>query len=668
MLLAKARANQVAKHAALSAPSIFLPRLLLCSGLPSQSFYTMLSRLDRIGESSVDSGKLYTELISPMAVSEWGLPGIGSRRVIKQKLNGRILAYLRAFDRDIEDPGTVKSLFVSWLSAENSCSSSATSKSSTLIDVKPDLGDDFDDLMEENTTAEMVDEKPDDIWLKQESKNANSLTLRETISGDFVNLCVESNQFNVLEQSLNLVMTKRLYSKETKQTAAFALLESNKAGLHNSRLVRLLLKWVPQLTSDHGDDQLWQLIFIRQPKEILDWYQLKSLVCACALRWSSEHIDACQEWMISQQNKTDYWNVYSLKLALRFLVISSEQKSVYCQDFHSRFAQSEEYAISITKLALNYVCLEHTGEIIDISREEGAKTTADWIFVSDWLTLVLLAGMSHQALVTRLVLEKINGTRHTLKLSSALLRLYLLSPLTMNINDSKMRNALLEAANDRLSSWLLWRCPIDSELSEMLSNLTKCPHQCLVKSVTEIAKQHPPIFIRHLHVISQKLIEDGSGRDNSQQRLMKRGRFFGKNPLGDAEAKICDRTAKVTIILWGYSFSEPVWTSVIDILIALPLEVIFTCGAKVGLMNILESYLKLFGVQISLCADNNIVHIRDRFVKIIESLRKYNAKAFEDWTKQDASDWRYDGNVRQLFSSAGVVIDIGTQNISSTAF
>jgi len=389
-----------------------------------------------------------------------------------------------------------------------------------------------------------------------------------------------------------------------------------------------------------------------------------SLVCNCALRWSYEHIDSCQEWIISQQIQPQ-WSVFSLGLALRFLVVSSETKTIHCFDcddkvhFHSPYAQSEEDAIALTKLALNYIHLEHSSKRTDGAQEEEGEGTADRNSFPDWLTLVLLVGKSHQLLVTRLVLEKMDTARYSLLLSSALLRLYLMWPLKMNIHDSKLSNALLQAANDHLPSWLFWRCPIDSQLSEMLFNLTKSPHQQLVQSISKIAKQHPLVFVRHLHTISQRLLEDGSGRDNDQQRLMKRGRVFGKNPSGDAVAKIGDHTAKVTIVLWGYSFNEPVWTSVIDVLMVLPPEVIFTCGAKVGLTDILESYLKLFGVQIGICVENNITNIREKFVNTMESFRKCNAKAFEDWIQQDVSDWRYVGNVRQLLSSAGICMDAG---------
>jgi len=273
----------------------------------------------------------------------------------------------------------------------------------------------------------------------------------------------------------------------------------------------------------------------------------------------------------------------------------------------------------------------------------------------DWLTLVLLVGKSQQALVTRLILEEFDGTKFSLVLSSVLLRLYVMSPLKMDLSNSKLRNALLQASNDHLPSWLYWRSPLDSQFSEMLSNLTQSPHQRLAQAITDISKQHPLILLRHLNDINKKLLEDGSGRDSDQQRLMKRGRIFGRHPSGDTVAKVGDHTLKVTIVLWGYSFNEPVWDSIVEVLIALPLEVVFTCGVKIGLTKILETYLKLFGVQIvELNLESNIIRVRDKFLKFIESFRIHNTDAFSDWLQQDVSDWGKVGKVHQLLSVAGI--------------
>eukprot|EP00571_Detonula_confervacea_P003451 CAMPEP_0172329500 /NCGR_PEP_ID=MMETSP1058-20130122/60916_1 /TAXON_ID=83371 /ORGANISM="Detonula confervacea, Strain CCMP 353" /LENGTH=2101 /DNA_ID=CAMNT_0013046679 /DNA_START=37 /DNA_END=6342 /DNA_ORIENTATION=- len=673
VLLAKARAENVAKHAALSAPNIFLPRLLLCCGMPRTSFYTMLTRLDTMLDSFTDSEKIYEELISPAAVSEWGLPGIGSRRTIKRKLHGRILAYMRihakhATEREAQELNTAeKSPFVTWLSSEisrpeNTQKSHSKSQAPTGItnNLKSYRTDSFDsdhseDLMEEEDAADHVG----DVWSRDDSNKPidRPVAPNETVSQDFVKLCVGSDQYNVLEESLDLITAKSIYKDiEGASAAAKALLVSYKSFHGNHSFIRILLKWVPLLTQDHGDENLWQLVFIEESEQIQDWCHLMSLVCKCALEWSDEHTTACREWIVSQQTKYSSWKTAcSLGLVLRFLVVSSEQKSIHCFDYddnahlHFPYAQSQEGAISLTNLALYYVSIENGGASTNGPQNEEVGRALDRRnALPDWLILIMMVGKSHQALVSRLVLEKIDENRSALALSSVVLRMYIMFPLKMNLSDSKLRNTLLQASNDHLPWWTDWRCPLDGQVSEMLSNLTKSPHHRLVQSVADIAKQHPLIFVRHLHFISRKLLEDGSGRDSDHRSLMKRGRIFGKHPLGDAVAQVRDQTVKVVLVLWGYSFNEPVWTSILDVLMTLPVEVLFSCGAKIGLTEVLEAYLRLFAVQIvELNSGSNTINIRDKFMKLIESFRKCEGEGFEDWLQQN-------DNVRQLLSVADI--------------
>ena len=109
---------------------------------------------------------------------------------------------------------------------------------------------------------------------------------------------------------------------------------------------------------------------------------------------------------------------------------------------------------------------------------------------------------------------------------------------------------------------------------------------------------------------------------------------------------------KVSIVLWGYSFNEPIWTSVVDVLIALPVEVAFICGMKIGLADILETYMRLFAVQkAELGSEGNILQVREKFMMLIDSFRKCKPEAFEYWTQQNVPYW---GNVRQLLSLVGI--------------
>ena len=127
VLLATSKADVIAKQSALSVPDIFLPRLLLCSGMSRTSFVTMLERLSKLSDSVNDHAKLYNELISPSAVSEWGLQK-GNRVVIKKRLHGRIASYLRIFsstangNQQNELDAIAQCNFVTWLTSEISAS------------------------------------------------------------------------------------------------------------------------------------------------------------------------------------------------------------------------------------------------------------------------------------------------------------------------------------------------------------------------------------------------------------------------------------------------------------------------------------------------------------------------------------------------------------------
>lgn len=621
----------------------------------------MLSRLDKITESGCVT---YDELISPNAVNEWGIPGIGSRRVIKRKLHGRILAYTRIHTTDGNDNAQAlitpeSSLFLSWLSSEiNNPDSTTKSQAKTQAlqmftslvgtlksSLDSDGADVVEDLMEEEAEEGLNDPREED----PESMSVDKpFPPNDIVSTEFINKCISNDQYDVLEESLDLVIAKNLYGKDIEASivAAQTLLASYKSFRDHSRFIQILLKWVPLLTQDHGFESLWNLIFIEEAEQAQDWSHFMSLVCECASQWSDEHIAACHAWIFSQETK--WKGAHSLDLVLRFIVLSSEPSSIHCfgcdngydddEDAQSYFSYDEKSATCIINLALNAATMENKVAANDSNKEPPP----------DWLKLILLVGKSYQAMTARLILEKVDETRPSLVLSSLLLQLYIMHPLEISLSNAKLRKILLQASIDTLPQWLDWSCPLDDQLSEMLCNLTTSPHQRLVQSVTDLAKQHPLIFVRHLKSMSKMLLDDGSGRDSENQSLMKRGRIFGKHPSGDAVAQIGDQMIKVTVVMWGYSFNEPIWTSVLDILLTLPVEVIFSCGTKMGLFELLEAYLTLFMVQIQeLRSESNVVRLREKFIKLLESFKKYKANTYGDWVEKNA-------NIRPLMTITGI--------------
>ena len=619
VLLAKSRSTNVAKHASQAAPNVFLPRLLLCAGLSDTSFRTMLQRLDNMAD---DTGKVFNELISPTAVLEWGLIGIEKRRVIKQRLFGRLCAYTRIHTT----ANTANSRFLSWLSSEADSSSpstkSITKNQARFSSILDSLKSSFDD-------ASDSDEDPKTVLAEEDEKSISQPLFPPTdITQAFINQCVEKDQWNVLVESLDLIAAKSMFSKDTSTSILVAkqLLDSLKSFHENSSFVSILLKWVPHLTQDQGDEILWQLIFKENTEQ--ERSHLLTLIQQCACKWSDEHVSACQAWIFSEQSR--WKTVDSLSLVLRFLVLSSDQSKMDDDvDIQAYFSYNEKSATSITHLALQ-------GAITENTNSNGSSAAEDDI--PDWLALILLMAKSHQELVTRLILEKVDETKPIPGLSSVLLRLYILHPLKMSLSDSKLRNTLLQSSTDNLPLWLEWTCPLDEQVHEMIANLIKSPHQRLVQSVTDIARQHPLIFVRHLHLISQKLMLDGTGRDEDDQSLMQKGRIFGKNPSepDTLVAQIGEVQMKVSIVMWGYSFNEYAWTSILDILLALPNEVIFSCGIKLGLSEVLEAFLRLFDVQmIELQSDKNISGLLDKFNKIVQSFKKCQPKLFQEWANSD---------------------------------
>lgn len=115
-MLARSRSDIIAKRAALTAPNGFLPRLLLCSGLPKASLVSMVDRLGKMGDNADDIDKAFTQLLVPSATSEWDIGRLGRRKEVARKLLGRLSAYARM--HDLSKLGTeslVSFTFVEWL-------------------------------------------------------------------------------------------------------------------------------------------------------------------------------------------------------------------------------------------------------------------------------------------------------------------------------------------------------------------------------------------------------------------------------------------------------------------------------------------------------------------------------------------------------------------------
>ena len=441
--LAKAKAGIVAKHAALSAPDVFLPRLLLCCGISQLSFSTMLNRLNEIGGSgSSPDQKTFGELLSPTATSAWGLPRIGTRRILKRRLLGRILAYMRISRKDPSSNDDEASLdmrhtpFVSWLFTE--CKSldkpkkthaeSSTCRKNTTSFSTEDI----------NAEIEFASLDTGDVdapaWSTDSSLEVTadvSFCRTEFITEDFLRSCIVNERHILLEESLELMERSFITNSQyDDNSTAKILLEIYSTFQDDGRFVRILLKWVPRLLQIGRGNDTWHIIFVdvlEKSKYALKFETCVALVSSCAMQWPHEYILECQRWVVSQQERCCRWDSHlSLKLVLRFLVLSSEQKSVNTFDYNKtlswrfHYVQSPDCAKCIVDLSLTCLSLDDQK-----STQRQVCSINSRNVLPDWLVLILIvakAGKAYLDLTTELILNRTDESPGVF--SALLLRLY----------------------------------------------------------------------------------------------------------------------------------------------------------------------------------------------------------------------------------------------------
>jgi len=647
VLLATSNSDVIAKQAALSVPDIFLPRLLLCCGMSKTSFVTMLERLTKLGASVSDPAKLYNELISTSAVSEWGLQR-GNRVAIKKRIHGRIASYLRIFRNAMRDhekdelDAIAKCAFVTWLASEVSTSTVKKSDSTTrsFDEIIKNLNASASLCLDEESIADLeeeavdlsIDERIELIDAVESTRHARYPTDGIIISEEFINSIVVVGQYNLLDELLEQLKSDAILSNIEVDVSGLvrALMNSCASSNFDPSLGRVILKFVPQLSQFSCDDNLWQTIFIDMVEKSIDEQYLLSLVSGCISLWSDEGISACQEWILTHHGST---NALSMKLLLRFLVVSSGQG----RESNFICAQSKEYAESTMKIVLQY--LEMTSDKSSDTRFSEERNN-----LPDWLILTLILAKSHHQCIVTMLMETIGSNSScTPTIYCVLLRLYLMFPMSSQWNDTEVINHLIKAAKHHTKKSLRWRCPFDSKVFEMLRDLGTSPHTRLLQSATEFTKVHSLIVIRHLHVLHERLVADGLGGTDCSRT----GRVGVRPPA--KMAQIGDRLVKVSILRWGFSYNESVWSSVLDLMLSFPAELLFTCGIDTGLLLVLEDCLKLFYAHVmELGSEECISTIRTKFVHLIQSFRACNSVEFQKWSQTDIAGF---GTVQTLLLS-----------------
>lgn len=638
VMLAKSRSDNIARRAALSAPAKFLPRLLLCSGLPKSSLLTMIDRVGKLGEKSEGLDKVYRELLMPSATIDWGFGQIGNRHEIARKLLGRLSAYISLCGDSPEKLAEdISFTFIGWLSKE--CrppekqkkgrslkkidAGSSTSITSKLADAESLL-----------TRLVSMDES---IYTPLAGAESSPVSFKACISDEsvvhhlmpdfsvdvFVVDCCSRNDTDSLGAWIETDLvaerhlapkrrkTENLEHRRSKLDVATLLLESSRNSSNlNSEWIRAVERWIPLLSSSEGSAKFWKALFSQHESDL----NTGCIVAACATMWCPFTNTACRDWILSNAIE---WKFLDLQNVVLFLLQTSGQVAAHAPPFRpegmsvSSWFQNKESVDGLVSVA--FECAKVAGH-----------TVAERNDVAAWLHLLLLVAQSgkmqanHMIQTLLLKLDEVKHDELRMLMGEAVLRVYCYFPSHVSLGNPKLRALLVDASKS--VDWRSWRTPMDETLNDMLSGLKVSPTQRLVQGLVDVSKSHPLMLLRKLDAMADIL------EDDAIARVATGGVSRVRVQLDDLEGPAigtCDgKEVKVIIRHWGYSYTDPLWLSFIDILLSVPREVLFSCGMKMGLDMLLVVYMKLLYVQCQLQPQEKATRLKSRFSELMAVFEK----------------------------------------------
>ena len=526
---------------------------------------------------------------------------------------GRITAYIRIYGEDCVKKSS--SSFLIWLS--NQCSKKDRKHNEksqknkerkernngeilldgiqTILTTLHDVTQDENDYLDDDISFDNRDIF--DLCIKsndfaQDKHLLSNINLSENFdTNDLLSLSTKNDQVSYVDSKM-----EKLYfemNAEKSNALVMALLTIENPTLSQ---MRLIMKWVPLLTQSNGNSTIWKLLF-----------KNSHLMFRCMEVWSVEYLQSCQKWILSDVNKNNYG------CQIHFLIVTSNQLSIY-QDIHTYERNGiwmESQIQSILSLALD--CAEKKGNHIKSSHPSFITRNG----LPDWLILIMMIARRNDGacdLVVRKILEEVSdGSRSKPnELLSILLHLYIKYPTSINLRDSILRSALLNAT--LLCDWKYWKSPMDNQLYEMLRSLSIHPNQRCHQYLCDLSRKHPLLVARQQSTFVSILENDGNMKCSNTKY---------------AKAQLDQKQIKVFVHHWGMTYTEFIWETILDVLLSLHKEVIFhSCGIQMGLLDLLNMYIKLFVIQTNL---QHTIRFRSKLMRSLSTLKVSNPSIWETW-------------------------------------
>jgi len=394
----------------------------------------------------------------------------------------------------------------------------------------------------------------------------------------------------------------------------------------DERRTLLILKWVPLLSQLKGNPKLWKAAFSQQ-NDAATTKMLDELISRCIGSWDPHHVDSCLDWLVSIHK--DSVNL-CLNRMVKFLHLTSRAPASHTDSFvdssttfaNSTWYGSDERLEAFTSIATRQSASSASGDshpgCIDISPATS-------------LLLILAAGEKAQTRkVTDLILTELSKTSQSDSggLLEALLRVYLSRPRWMDLGKVEVRSALVQAAEMYRQDWASFRCSFDDQIDNLL-DATFGGDLRMARSLTDMARSHPLLFLRKLQDVISLLRRDATGGTTGSD---KDSRLIHGQAVGDPrEANMAGNLARVTIRHWGYSYSEPLWLAMLDVVAAIPKEVLFNCGLKLGFLDFLGVYLMLLSVQLQLLSADKAARLKTKLSECFAVFQRTSLSGWREW-------------------------------------
>ena len=650
-MLCKAKDDTIGKKAALAVPERFLARLLMSSGLPKASLMAMVDRLGNLGANMEDKSLIFGKLLLPSASSEWDIGRIGKQNDIIRRLVGRLSAYFRS--GYIQE--NVSRVFVDWLITESAGSlkkeepTKSKKKKPKIIPSSITL-DNVSGLMKsirtpydlELSNPELASAEPlDQIeFLTNDAMEVDSIKPKDDKDAE---ACIEAYLSEKDSQELDLLLQSCVGNNDTKEEMIATILYKavEKQDEKEIWMCQILLKWLPILSREQCPEELLKLLLgARGDKNEIPMSTASALVEQCTLLWSSEHVWKTSKWILNIEDEEI--PKYSAVLLLRILNAAMANSGIGLVRVQ---ALSERESTAVCRIAL-------------LSLEEDAAQNVIWqdrSHLPDSLVLILdlaNAGKKQFMLVGGVILQRLGQIDESKDISirdalgSVFLRLYLLHPQWASTGSAQVRNILLASAAANNRFWSSWVSTMDNQLDDLLEALATGDARA-AKSLHDQSRKYPLLVLRKSERFVQILKSDAHTDCGS----LSANKVVGQSIEGAIAAVLDGRAVQVQIRDWGYQYTESLWLGVLDILLAIPKEVLYFSGQKLGVLSILEVVLQLIRAQGPLTSANQSAKVKSKIAEMIATFQSVNLPGFHAWLST-----RSDGlEVRNMLTVCGLL-------------